>query len=160
MYPPPTEVPAPQRHGCRNAVGAVVIALIALVVLVIIGALVAGDDDDTDTTAATNEATEGPVSNSGNDDNPPADDVTVTTCAADPTVGWISATGTIVNHSSEASTYLGTVEFVADGVRYGESPFSSSAVAPGQTVEFTAPGAVDARPNTECRVTQVERFAS
>lgn len=115
-----------------------------------------GGDDDGDGDAATGDE---PVTNSGNSENPPADDVTVTECAADE-VGWIKASGLIVNNSSEPSTYLVSVEFVAGEVRYAEGVFSSSAVAPGQQVEWEASGVTDARDGTTCSLTQVERFAS
>jgi hypothetical protein len=111
-------------------------------------------------TPAAEAADEGPQTNSGNDTNPPPDDVELTDCIADD-VGWIKASGTITNHSSEASTYFINVEFVAsDGVRYAEGIATSSTVAPDQTAEWEASGLTEAREATTCNVTAVDRYAS
>lgn len=113
-----------------------------------------------DTPSSTDPTAEGPVTNSGNEENPPTADVALTTCDGGD-FGTATAGLIVTNNSSEPSTYSITVEFVdASGVRYGEGYAGSSAVAPGQKVEVDAFGVEEIRPGTTCRVTQVERFAS
>jgi hypothetical protein len=109
---------------------------------------------------AVDEPAEGPITNSGNEENPPTADVTLTRCEPDD-FGFAVAGGVITNNSSEPSTYSITVEVVdGAGVRYGEGYAGSSAVAPGQQVEWESFGAEELRPGSTCNVTQVERFAS
>jgi hypothetical protein len=166
--PPPAHAPAKPKGGCLRMIGIAVVAMFALFVvggIVAAVALSGSDDDDGDTSAGTETTDgEGPITNSGNTENPPTDDVTVTGCGGgvgNPAGGnFIGASGTIVNHSSEPSTYFISVEFVVGGTRYDESVATSSAVAPGQTVEWGAPAIAEARPGTECNITAVERFAA
>ncbi|HEY8526752.1 MAG TPA: DUF4190 domain-containing protein [Acidimicrobiales bacterium] len=162
--------------GKGLAIGGIVLGWIGVVTLVgVIALAAAASDDDPSSseetrTAATDgggasesDADEGPITNSGNTENPPTEDVELTECGAGVVGGggpFVGAAGTITNHSSEPSDYLITVEFVADGVRYDESLSSATAVAPGQSVEWEAPGFEEARPGTECTITQVERYAS
>ena len=101
----------------------------------------------------------GPASKSANTDHPPQDDVTLGTCTTDE-VGFITAKGLITNHSSKASDYFVHVEFVAGGTRYAEGIAAANGVAPGQRSEWEANGVTDARPGTNCNITDVERSAS
>lgn len=101
----------------------------------------------------------GPISASSNTEHPPVADVTLKSCASDE-IGFVTAKGTIVNHSSKPSEYAIDLEFVAGGARYAEGFATASAVAPGQTVEWEASGLEDNRPGTVCRVLSVDRFAS
>ena len=168
--PPPPQHAQPRRKGgCFRWIGIATVAFLGLIVVIVIVAIASsGGDDDDDTSTGTTEAgqtTEGPETDSGNEDNPPPEDIELTECG--PGVGnsaggnFAGAAGTITNHSSEPSTYVFTVEFVtADGTRYSESAGAANAVAPDQTVEWNAPTLDDAREGTECRVTEVERFAS
>ena len=141
------------------------VALVLVAGVAVAAACSSGDDSSSDTVPvegpdlAGDETAEGPITNSGNTENPPAGDVALTTCDGGD-YGLTTAGLVITNNSSEPSTYFVTVEFVAGGVRYGEGFASSSAVAPGQQVELDALGADDLRPDTTCNVTQVERFAS
>jgi hypothetical protein len=157
--------------GRGMAIAGIVLGSIGAIVLVISIAALAGSgsDDDGETSTGTTEAgqtiEEGPETNSGNTENPPPEDIELTECG--PGVGnpaggnFAGAAGTITNHSSEPSSYLFNVEFVTpDGTRYSESPGSANAVAPDQTVEWGAPTVDEFREGTECRITQVERFAS
>lgn len=117
----------------------------------------AGETDSTPAASGTEPA--GPQTNSGNTENPPPDDVTLDGCGPDE-LGWVTAHGTITNHSSKASTYFVNIEFVtSDGTRYAEGIASSATVAPGQHVEWDASGLTDYRDGTTCRVTSVDRFA-
>jgi hypothetical protein len=168
--PPPPQQEAPRRKGgCFRWIGIATVAFVGLIVLIAVVAITSGggDDDDDASTSRTEagETTDEPLTNSGNEENPPPEDIELAECG--PGVGnpaggsFIGAAGTITNHSSEPSSYVFTVEFVTpDGTRYAESPGSASAVAPDQTAEWSAPTVEEARPDTECRVTQVDRFAS
>lgn len=171
--PPPPAYQVPRRKGgCMRMIGIMTVAFVGLVMVVAIIAIAAGggDDDDGGGDAATGTATtaagaEGPVSNSGNTENPPPEDIAINECGGgvgNPGGGnFVGAAGAITNNSSEASTYLGSVEFLdANGTRYAESPIASSAVGPGQMAEFSAPTVTEAREGTTCRVAQIERFAS
>jgi hypothetical protein len=153
--------------GRGLVIAGIVLGSIGAVMLVVSIAAIAGsssDDDDT-STGTTEAGQEGPETNSGNAEHPPPEDIEVTECG--PGVGnpaggtFAGAAGRIVNRSSEPSNYLFMVEFVTpDGTRYTESPGSANTVAPDQTVEWGAPTVDEFREGTECRVTQVERFAS
>lgn len=173
--PPPYQGPPPQqpkrKGGCMRMIGIATVAVVGLVIVISVIAIAAsgGDDDESgDTSTGTTEAggsTDEPESNSGNEENPPQADIELTECGAgigNPGGGsFAGAAGTITNHSSEPSDYLFSVEFVTpDGTRYAESPGSANAVAPDQAVEWGAPTLEEFREGTECRVTQVERFAS
>lgn len=161
--PPPQQK---QKGGCLRWIGIVTVAFVALIIVgSIIGVAASGGGDDDDTSSDTTEAAtdDGPQTNSGNTENPPTDDVELAECG--PGVGnvggnFIGAAGTITNHSSEPSDYMITVEFTADGTRYTESFSSASAIAPNQSAEWSALTVDEARPNTECNITSVERFAS
>lgn len=169
--PPPPTQQAPKREGGRmRMIGIATVAFVGLVIVIAVVAIAAGGGDDengvtsTGTTEA-GETTEEPESNSGNEENPPQADIELTGCGAgvaNPAGGSLAgATGTITNHSSEPSSYLFSVEFATpDGSRFAESPGSANAVAPNQTVEWGAPTVEQFRDGTQCRVTQVERFAS
>lgn len=105
-------------------------------------------------------SSDGPQTNSGNSENPPPDDVELNDCSATE-FGTVAASGVIVNHSSKPSTYFIEVEFVdASGTRFDESIASSSTVAPGQQVEWEAPGIEGPRDGMQCRITSVERYAA
>jgi hypothetical protein len=163
-YPPPPPVAEKPKRGCFRWFGIASLAFVGLIVVIAIAAASGGGGGDDQDKPATNAPDE-PRTNSGNEENPPTEDITLTDCG--PGVGnpaggnFLGAAGTITNHSSKPSSYLFTVEFVTpDGTRYAESPGAASAVAAGQTVEWDAPTVDEARPDTECRITQVDRFAS
>jgi hypothetical protein len=166
--PPPAQVAQKRKRGCLWWLGLGTAAFVGLIVVISIVAIAASDsDDDNDASTGTTAAgdSEGPITNSGNTEHPPTEDIELSQCG--PGIGnaaggnFVGATGTITNHSSEPSTYLGSVEFVdAGGTRYAESPIASNAVAPGQTVEWSAPTLTEAREGTQCNVTEIERVAS
>lgn len=125
----------------------------ALAAAIVLAVAACSAEADPQPTSASGVDTE-----SGNTENPPPADVTVETCGADE-VGWITAGGKITNHSSKPSTYFIEVEFLDPaGMRYGEGLASSSTVAPGQVVEWEAPGLTDARPGGTCKVISVDRY--
>ena len=101
-----------------------------------------------------------PVTNSGNTANPPTEDVTVDGCDVDE-FGFVTAPLTIINHSSEASSYFITVEVTdADGVRIGEAYASADALRPDQTAETDAVGLDDLSDagDVSCTLLRVERL--
>ncbi|WP_322762567.1 hypothetical protein [Frankia sp. Cr2] len=89
------------------------------------------------------------------------EDVQVTGCARDATLGWPKATLTITNKSSKASSYSVTVSFQsADGsTQYGEGVAFVSSLAPGQKTVQAAQGTDDipARSKLVCKVTSAKR---
>lgn len=94
-------------------------------------------------------------------DHRPADDVKVTSCTVDSATRQATAGVEIHNHSSKASTYAVTVEFVtANGTRVSEGGTLSSTVAPGQTVRTEVGGADRVTQKVTCKVTDVTRVAS
>lgn len=134
--------------------------LLALAFVIAIAAAAGGEDDGDGGDTATAEEP-GPQTASGNTENPPPDDVELTTCANDPALGLAKVGGTITNHSSKPSDYTISVEFVTgNDVRYAEAIHLSTTVAPDQTVEWEEFGTGEWREGTTCRVTSVERFAS
>lgn len=91
----------------------------------------------------------------------PVKDVTVTKCEVDDTTDWPSAALTITNHSSKASNYIVSLEFVdKNGTRLDEGTASTSNLAPGQTSKQTAQGLTAVKGSIRCKVTDVTRYAS
>ncbi|WP_354643556.1 hypothetical protein [Kitasatospora camelliae] len=142
--PPPPPPPPPQpksRFGRGCLVGCLISALVVVIVVVVVVLVVVNRDDNTD--------------------HPPAEDVSITSCAVDATTGFPQARLRIVNHSSKSSTYLIGVEFVnAAGTRISESAATTAALAPNQTAEATAGSLDRASGAITCRLTTVQRFAS
>jgi hypothetical protein len=150
---------------------------LVVLVLGVAAAIAAGDDDDDDrdtstgtttTTGATAPPTTpapeavappGPVTNSGNTENPPEADVTIAGCGPDEFgVGWV-ADLVIVNNSSEPSTYFVTVSGLdAAGVVVGQGFGSVSGIQPGQTAQVQALGLGDGV--TSCTLATVDRYAT
>lgn len=94
-------------------------------------------------------------------DHPPADDVKVTSCTVNSATQQATARVEIHNHSSKASTYAITIEFVAaSGTRVSEGGTGSSTVAPGQTVRTEVGGVDRVTQKVTCKVTDVTRVAS
>lgn len=136
-----------------------VFAICVAVFTLLVFAIVKSGDSRGDV-GSTTVPDERPTTNSENTEHPPEDDVVIGNCGSDPVTGWVEATGTITNNSSKPSSYAGVVKFVAGGVVYGEGMIATNNVAPSQAVEFLAPGVTEARPNTTCLVTRVDRFPS
>jgi len=143
--------------GRSTIAGALMLGLAALVLIGLLGC--AADKSDDDASAGAGGET-GPTTHSGNEDNPPTADVSLDNCAAG-AAGWITASGVITNNSSKASNYLVSVEFLdGAGTRYAEGVATANGVAPGQRVEYEAPGFTDPRDGTTCRVVSVDRYAA
>jgi hypothetical protein len=147
--------------------------LLPLALLVIIGLSVAassGGSDEDPPVAAGGEDTGGEDtggedtgvrSSSGNEENPPADDVSVTSCEADD-VGFMVAKGTVTNNSSEASDYIIEIAFESsDGAtQYGTGSAFVSGLEPGQNTPLDANSLTEAGGEFVCRITEVDRFAA
>lgn len=92
------------------------------------------------------------------------EDVQVTSCQREPTLGWPKAQLTITNNSSKASTYSVRVSFQSqDGkTQYGEGYALVSSLAPGQTSPKEAPGfaEIPADAALACVVTSAQRTAA
>ena len=116
---------------------------------------------ETDAAAGTTPASI-PETVSDNATSPPQADLNSDTeCVLD-TLGWVTAQGTLTNHSSETSFYMIHVSFNDEaGVRFGEAPAVHNDVRAGETVRWdaTAPESAPAGPWT-CEVVSIERFAS
>jgi hypothetical protein len=147
---------------------------LVVLVLGVVAAIASGDDDrDTSTgTMTTTVATAppttpapeavappGPVTHSGNTENPPEADVTIAGCGPDEFgVGWM-ADLVIVNNSSEPSSYFVTVSGLdAAGVVVGQGFGSASGIQPGQTAQVQALGLGDGV--TSCALATVDRYAT
>ena len=166
--PPPGPPPVPQwggppvakksNRGCLIALGIVgalvVLGIIAVVVIVVAVGNEVDDrvDDDGITTF------------SDNDENPPADDVSIAECGPAPGTGFMRATVDVVNHSSESSNYVVTVAFESEdgGRQLATSTAFVNGLGPDQTTTSEANSFQEAPGGQEfsCRVTKVERFAA
>lgn len=107
-------------------------------------------------------ATSIPESISDNTTNPPQADLNGDTECVIGTLGWVTAQGTLTNHSSETSSYMMQVSFNDEaGVRFAEAPTAHSDVRAGETVRWdaSAPQGAPAGPWT-CEIVSIERFAS
>jgi hypothetical protein len=87
-----------------------------------------------------------------------AQDVTVTACQADAGGGRPTADGTIVNHSSKASTYAISVTFYdSSGNKVSQGGATVGKVEPAASAAFHAPGLADAKGPLSCKVSTVTR---
>ena len=115
-----------------------------------------------DVTTTAPPATSIPESISDNTTNPPQADLNGDTeCVLD-TLGWVTAQGTLTNHSSETSSYMIQASFNDEaGVRFAEASAFHSDVRAGETVRWdaTAPRGAPPGPWT-CEIVSIERFAS
>ncbi|MFJ7073270.1 hypothetical protein [Streptomyces sp. NPDC098781] len=100
------------------------------------------------------------VGRSDDPGHPPSADVRITSCGVDSSTRLPSAGLEIHNHSSKASTYGISVEFVArNGTRVSEGTALSLTVAAGQTVKTSAGGVDQVTQRVTCKVTDVNRMA-
>jgi hypothetical protein len=103
-----------------------------------------------------------PESISDNSTNPPQADLNGDTECVLGSLGWVTAQGTLTNHSSETSSYMIHVSFNDEaGVRFAEAPTVHNDVRAGETVRWdaTTPQGAPAGSWT-CEVVSIERFAS
>jgi hypothetical protein len=85
-------------------------------------------------------------------------DVTVTTCRDDPGGGRPTADGTIVNHSSKASSYVVDIIFYdSSGNKVSEGGAPVGKVESGATSVFHAQGLANAKGPLTCKVATVQR---
>jgi hypothetical protein len=156
---PPQAPPQSRGGGCGKAALIALAAIGGLVVLVVVITIVAvasSDDDDGDTATGSGVETE-----SGNTENPPQDDVTLETCEAAPTVGLTTARGSILNHSSETSTYFIEVNVLDPaGTVIGNGIASVANVPAGGTATWEAPTASTHAEGVTCDLAEVNRVAS
>jgi hypothetical protein len=87
-----------------------------------------------------------------------AQDVSITACRADPAGGRPTADGAIVNHSSEASTYVVNVTFFdGSGNKVSEGGATVGKVESAATAVFHAEGLASAKGPLTCKVASVTR---
>lgn len=87
-----------------------------------------------------------------------AKDVAVTACNADPGGGRPTADGTIVNHSSKASTYVVNVNFYdTSNNKVSQGAATVGKVEPGATANFHLQGLASAKGPLTCKVGTVNR---
>lgn len=85
-------------------------------------------------------------------------DVSITACVASPTGGRPTADGTVLNHSSKASTYvLGISFYDSSGNKVSAGGDSLGKVEAGATATFHADGLSDAKGPLTCKVATVSR---
>ncbi len=91
--------------------------------------------------------------------HPPHDDVSSGSmqCTTD-TSGNMQASGTITNHSSNASTYTISVSFRQNGTEVGSGSDIVPSVSAGGTATWTANSVTTVDGSFSCRITDVERF--
>jgi hypothetical protein len=102
----------------------------------------------------------GVQSNSLDKKNPPAADVTITSCSID-SIGDANANLTILNHSSKSSDYIIQVGFFNPaGVRVDDGYGLENDVPSGGAVETTATGFGNNVAPITCKLVSVDRNAS
>jgi hypothetical protein len=142
MYPQ-----APQGRGCLY----VVVAVVGFGLLVLIGIIVAV------VIVASHTTTPG----SGTKAHPAVADISITSCAAPPTLKYPVAGGTILNHSSGTSDYSFTISFLNPaGTVVAQGSGSEDRIAPHQTAVFSVTGDNQVSRSVTCKVANVTRFAS
>lgn len=124
---------------------------------------VVAEQPDTTTAVRGNDPVEDedPISHSGNQQNPPADDVELLGCETDE-FGWVTADLEVTNNTSKASYYEIVVEVTNDdGRRLDELYGHIDALRAGQDATLEAVGLKDVSgEDITCTVLRVERLAS
>lgn len=160
-YPPATQQPhfaAKKKGGCLKWGGIGFGGFIVLIIIIAIAAN-AGSSSKSTTSSTT---TPNVLSQQAPTASPAANDVSVSKCATDPTLGFATASLTVVNHSSKTSDYTITVAFDApNGSQFDTGLADVQTLAPGQTGTTTADSSQQNPPSGfTCKVTQVNRTAS
>jgi hypothetical protein len=155
--PPPAAKKS--NRGCLIAL-AIVGTLVVLGIIATVVVVVAVGDEVDDRIDE-----EGGITNfSDNDENPPADDVSIAECGPAPGTGFMRATVDVLNHSSEPSTYFITVAFESEGGgrQLATSTTGVDALGPEQTTTSEANSFQEAPGGQEfsCAISRVERFAA
>ena len=159
--PAPQWTPPPAKKSNRGCLIALAIVgglvLLGIVATVVVIAAVGDEVDD-------RVDEDGITTFSGNDENPPADDVSVADCGPAESTNFMRATVDVLNHSSESSNYIITVAFESeDGDR---QLTTSTAFVNGLGADQTTAAEANSfqePPNGvefSCRISQVERFAA
>jgi hypothetical protein len=162
--PTPQWTPPPAKKGgnkgCLIALAVVGVVLVLGIVATVV--VIAAVRDEVDDRIDVDE--DGVTTFSGNDENPPADDVSVDECGPAEGTGFMRATVDVLNHSSEPSNYIITVAFESeDGDR---QLTTSTALVNGLGADQTTTAETNSfqePPNGvefSCRISQVERFAA
>jgi hypothetical protein len=88
--------------------------------------------------------------------------VSITSCAVDPSTHWPTAKVKVTNPTSKNSTYLITVAFESqDGkTQYDTGLATVDSLSHGQTTTDTAQGLKTVTGTLACRITDVQRMAS
>jgi hypothetical protein len=90
-----------------------------------------------------------------------AKDVTITACTPGPTGGHPTATGRIMNHSSQASLYTIHVKFTdSAGNGVGDGLAAVAKVDAGSTANWHADGSFNAKGPLKCALSSVTRNAA
>ena len=89
------------------------------------------------------------------------EDAKVTACVADPGGGQPTAAGTVLNSSSETSTFVLRIGFYdPSGNRISESAVNIGDVEPGQVGEWQTTGVASAKGPLECEVMSLNRTST
>ena len=89
-----------------------------------------------------------------------ANDITLTTCAADPAGGNPKAEGKIVNNTSKASGYTLRVQFLdPSGNEVSQGTTAVAKVDPGATATWRLQGGVSAKGPLTCKLSNQTRTA-
>jgi len=161
--PAPQWTPPPAKKGgnkgCLIALAVVGVLLVLGIVATVVVIAAVGDEVDDRI-----DEDNGIPSFSDNDENPPADDVTVGECGLASGTNFMRATVDVLNHSSEPSNYFITVAFESDdGDRQlATSTTGVNALGPDQSTTAEANSFQESPGGEEltCRITRVERFAA
>jgi hypothetical protein len=88
-------------------------------------------------------------------------DVTITSCRADPGGGRPTASGTILNHSSKTSRYTIHVKFYdSSGNAVGDGLSAVASVDADQTAKWDTTGTLNAKGPVTCKLESVTRNQS
>jgi len=90
--------------------------------------------------------------------HPPIQDVSVTGCNADAGGGRPTASGTVMNHTSKASSYAFSVTFYdSSGNRVTAGGATVGKVEAGASSKWSSTGATDAKGPLTCKISAVTR---
>lgn len=151
----------PKKAGLGKKIAKVIggVGCLGVVVIIAVAVIAGGSSSDSGGSKAGSGSTapkagtsvKGGNSAVSSGGHPADDDVKITSCELD-SFGMVTAKVTIVNHSSKASDYLGSIYFMSGQTRTGSGAILESNVKPNQKVLTTAVGTSDAQGKITCVV--------
>jgi hypothetical protein len=133
--------------------------LLGLLVIIVLIVVVVNAAKGHATYGGTNPASPPGPYGAGTKTHPAINDVAITSCGVDPTLGFPQPSVAVTNHSSGTSDYTYQVDFMHGTTVISQGYGTEENIAPGQSATDQIPGDNQASSVT-CQLVDVERTAS